>query len=74
MSGEGQDFVAWVVEHHGNDDNPLGDFASEIAPGLPSTGTYNELRERLSYTAPEWALDVFDTLWDEYDFATGYLL
>lgn len=59
-------FAVWVREHHGEDNNPLGDFATEIAPGLPATGTYDELRRRLFYTADEWALHVFDRLWDAY--------
>jgi hypothetical protein len=59
-------FVVWLVERHGEDNNPLGDFASEIAPHLPTTGSHDELRRRIDHMTIEWALDVFDRLWAEY--------
>lgn len=66
MSADQHPFVAWVVARHGKDDNNLGDFAIEIAPSLPATGTHDELRDLLYWTAPHWSLHVFDGLWANY--------
>jgi hypothetical protein len=74
VSGDQHDFVVWLRENHGKDDNPLGDFAREFAPDLPSTGTHDELRRRLYYTADDWALDIFDAAWAEYERTLAELL
>lgn len=67
-------FVTWVREHHGKDNSPLGDFASEVAPTLPSTGDRLALRKRIDWTFDEWAGQAFDTLWSEWESTGGGLL
>lgn len=68
-AAEQHPFVAWVVTRHGEDNDNLGDFATNFAPSLPVTGTHDELRDLLYWTAPHWALQVFDGLWANYQHA-----
>ena len=62
------DFVDWAMKAHGKADTPLGDFAREIAPELPATGSRAELRTRLEYTINDaWVLGCFDVAWKQYE-------
>lgn len=69
MSGDQHPFVVWVREHHGKDDNPLGDFARELDRSweVPTSGDGDKLREALEDSGvDEWILNCFDVAWHRY--------
>lgn len=67
---EQHDFVVWLVEHHGEADTPLGNFARDLdgSPEFPVEGDRAELRESLEHTCSgdAWVLGCFEVAWKAY--------